>query len=167
MNDLLAMFAFPFIVLLLGNVGTLFTIKSIPTWYKGLKKPYLNPPNWIFGPVWTLLYIIIGVSGYLIWKEDQDFFGKNSYALAIYGIQLLLNYLWTPLFFGLHKLFISFVEILLLDFVIYINIKEFYAINKTAAYLLIPYFAWVSFASFLNFRLWRLNSGEARQSKKD
>jgi benzodiazapine receptor len=159
MNDTVAMISFPLISLILGNIGAIFTMKQIPTWYKNLKKPSLNPPNWIFGPVWTILYILIGISGYLIWKDDKDpFNGKNSTAWTIYAIQLILNYLWTPLFFGAHMLFLSLIEIVLMDISIIFNIFAFYQINHIAAYLLVPYLIWVSFATYLTFGIWRLNS---------
>lgn len=166
MKDTIAMIAFPLTSLILGSLGSLFSAGSIPTWYKTLKKPSLNPPNWIFGPMWTILYLLIGFSGYLIWKEDNDVInGKYSTAWAIYAIHLLLNYLWTPLFFGMHKLFLSLCDILLLDVSIIVNIWAFYQINPTAAYLMIPYFLWVIFASYLNYSIWSLNSTPADKKK--
>lgn len=141
---------------LAGLIGSIFTFSAIPTWYVFLNKPSFSPPNWIFGPVWTLLYTLMGIAAYIIWKRGA----KNKTvrgALALFGFHLILNSLWSIIFFGAHALFPAFVEILILWSTIIILILKFYRIEKTAAYLLLPYLAWVSFASVLNFSVWFLN----------
>ena len=134
-------------------IGGLFTAKSIPTWYATLIKPSFNPPNWLFGPVWTILYLLMGVSLYLIWNSQKDF----KVALIIFGIQLGLNLLWSILFFGLHQPLWAFIEIIFLWIFIVLNIIFFYKISPVAGLIQIPYLLWVSFAALLNFFLWRLN----------
>lgn len=132
-----------------GLLGTFFTISAIPTWYVYLNKPSFNPPNYLFGPVWTILYTLIGISLYRIWIK------KGS--LKLFFIHLLLNAIWTPIFFGLKNLEIAFVVIVLMVVTLLYIIKSFYKIDKLASHLLIPYLAWISFASILNFSIWNLN----------
>ena len=134
-------------------IGGLFTAKSIPTWYATLIKPSFNPPNWLFGPVWTTLYLLMGISLYLVWNSQKDF----KVALIIFGIQLGLNLLWSILFFGLHQPLWAFIEIIFLWIFIVLNIIFFYKISPVAGLIQIPYLLWVSFAALLNFFLWRLN----------
>lgn len=141
------------ICLVSGWLGSLFNIKSIPGWYSKLKKPRFNPPNWVFGPVWTLLYILMGVSFYLALISGK---GTLS-AIIVFSIQLFLNILWSALFFGIKKPFLALAEIILLWFAIVINIVIFYGLSQIASYLLIPYFLWASFATILNFSIWKLN----------
>ena len=126
-------------------IGGLFTASSVSTWYFNLVKPPFNPPNWIFGPVWTILYLLMGISLYLVWVNKYD-----KAALTVFGVQLFLNVLWSVLFFGLQKPLFSFVEIIILWISILITIIYFYRINKISAYLLVPYLLWVSFAAILN-----------------
>lgn len=141
---------------LAGIIGSLFTMSKIPTWYMTLNKPELAPPNWIFGPVWTTLFILIGISLYLVWKQGIN--RKDvKIALCIFGTQLILNILWSIIFFGLENPGSAFVEIVSLWISILLSIIYFYKISKPASYLLIPYIAWVSFASYLNFMIWWLN----------
>ncbi len=136
-----------------GILGTFSTMKEIPTWYAGLVKPFLNPPSWVFGPVWTLLYALMGVSAFLIYKQ-----GKNaSTALQLFGVQLVLNAVWTPIFFGWHRLDIALFVIVLMWAAIFATIRAFSKFSKTAAYLLVPYLFWVTFATYLNMSLWLLN----------
>lgn len=140
-----------------GGIGSLFTMTSVTTWYVGLNKASFNPPGWIFGPVWTALYLMMGIALFLIWREGlqrQDI----RRAVALFGIQLALNLLWSFMFFYLKMPFAAFVEIILLWISILITILAFIRISKWAGILLIPYLLWVSFASILNFYLWRLNS---------
>jgi translocator protein len=155
--SILAMILFPLCVTLPGMINGILTANNIKTWYEKLNHPKIRPPNWVFGPVWTILYIMIGVSGYLIWSLDEGFSGKYSFAWTIYFIQLLLNHIWTPLFFGIHALFLALIDIVLMLIAIYINIFAFYAIYPLAGLLLIPYACWVSFATYLNFSYWYLN----------
>jgi len=124
-------------------------------WYASLSKPSWNPPNWIFGPVWTALYTMMAVAAWLVWQRGG--WASQRRALAIFLVQLLLNAAWTPLFFGLHWMGVAFVEIVMLWFAILATILSFRAVSRAAAWLLVPYLAWVSFASCLNFELWRLN----------
>lgn len=141
---------------LAGIIGSLFTMSKIPTWYMTISKPELAPPNWIFGPVWTTLFILMGIALYLVWKQGT--IRKDvKIALYIFGTQLILNVLWSIIFFGLENPGSAFVEIISLWISILLSIIYFYKINKTAGYLLIPYIAWVSFASYLNFMIWWLN----------
>lgn len=133
-----------------GWLGTIFTIPSIPTWYALLNKPSFAPPNWLFGPVWTILYTLIGISLYLIWVNKKG-------SLKLFFFHLFLNAIWSPIFFGMKNLGLAFVVILLMDITLVIIIKKFYKINKVAALILIPYLLWISFASLLNFSIWRLN----------
>lgn len=135
-----------------GILGAVFTAKSIPNWYSKLKKPSFNPPNWLFGPVWTLLYTLMGISGYLLWQNSH-----SSTAIILFFIQLILNAIWTPLFFGAKQLGWGFVEIILMWIAILLTIIFSWNISLWSAILLIPYLLWVSFASLLNFYLWKLN----------
>ena len=122
-------------------------------WYASLRKPSWNPPSWIFGPVWAALYTMMAVAAWLVWRR-----GGPRRALALYGVQLALNAAWTPIFFGLKMPGPAFVEILLLLAAIVITARAFARTSLAAALLLAPYIAWVAFAAFLNFTLWRLNS---------
>lgn len=133
-----------------GLIGSIFTINSVKTWYPTLTKPFFNPPNWIFGPVWTTLYFLMGVSLYLVWK-------KKKTELKWFWIQLILNSLWSVTFFGLKNLIAAFIIIISLWISIFLTIDAFTKINKTSAYLLYPYLAWVSFALILNLSIVILN----------
>lgn len=141
---------------LVGIISAPFTIVSIPTWYRTLNKPFFSPPNWVFGPVWTILYVLMGVSLYLVWKKGVKN-EKTRTALLYFFIQLALNFLWTFIFFGFHSPLAAFVTIVILWIMILVSIRKFYPLSKTAAYLLIPYILWVSFASVLNFSIVVLN----------
>lgn len=139
-----------------GGVGSLFTFSAIPTWYAGLTKPAFSPPNWIFGPVWTLLYILMAISAYLVWRRAQ--FGKKSLPFwHVYWTQLALNALWSILFFGFKFTGLAFLEIIAMWYFIFRCIQTGQKIDKWSAYLLYPYLAWVSFASLLNLAIWFLN----------
>jgi translocator protein len=138
-----------------GVIGSLFTVKSIPTWYAALNKPSFNPPGWIFGPVWIFLYILMGISFYLIWiKSDVSNFGL---LLSLFVFQLVLNSFWSIIFFGLKSPGFAFAEIIFLWIAILFCVILFFPVSKTASVLLIPYLLWVSFASVLNFAIWKLN----------
>jgi len=141
---------------LAGVIGSVFTISSIPTWYTTLQKPSFSPPNWIFGPAWTTLYFLMGVAAFLVWRHG---FEKKEVrrALTIFGGQLVLNALWSIIFFGLHNPFWAFIEIIVLWLAILWTIFAFYKISRPAAYLLLPYILWVSFAAYLNYSIWILN----------
>ena len=142
------------ISLSLGLASGFSTISSINNWYQFIEKPSFNPPNWIFGPVWTVLYIAMGVSFALVWNAGH---AAKKRALTVFGIQFILNLLWSFLFFNQHWLGLAFAEILIMWSLIILTIKLIYPIHKAAAYLLIPYLLWVSFASILNGAIWYLN----------
>ena len=139
-----------------GIAGSLFTFSSVNNWYTTLATPALNPPGWVFGPVWTLLYALMGIAVFLIWQKRTKRTSHNR-ALAVFAAQLVLNGIWTPIFFGAHNLGLAFIDIVLLLLAIVWPIVEFYKISRPAAYLLLPYAAWVSFATYLNLALWLLN----------
>jgi benzodiazapine receptor len=132
------------------------------SWYKGLDKPSWRPPDWLFAPVWAFLYATIAVAGWLVWRE-AGMVGAAP-ALAIYAVQLALNASWSPLFFGLHRPDLAFFEIIVLWLSIAATIVLFYPIQAGAALLLLPCLAWVSFASALNFAIWRRNPPTAKES---
>jgi len=136
---------------LAGFIGSLFTTPSIPTWYATLQKPIITPPNWIFAPVWTFLFLLMGISLYLILEK------KIKRALTYFSKQLILNILWSVIFFGLHKLLLAFIEIIILWIFIFLTIMSSYKKSKPAAFLLIPYLLWVSFASVLNLFFYIIN----------
>ncbi len=125
-------------------------------WYAGLAKPSWNPPNWIFGPVWTALYLMMAVSAWKVWRKGG--FEAQRRPLGIFLTQLVLNVAWSPIFFGLHNPGLAFAEILLLWTAIVATLRAFLRVDRIAGMLLAPYLAWVTFASVLNFALWRLNS---------
>jgi benzodiazapine receptor len=124
-------------------------------WYASLKKPAWNPPGWIFGPVWTTLYTMMAVAAWLVWLQGG--WKQQRRPLVIFLVQLALNALWTPLFFGLHWTGLAFAEIVLLWLAIAATLRAFWPVSRVAAWLLAPYLAWVGFAAVLNFTLWRLN----------
>lgn len=141
---------------IIGIIGSLFTIPAISGWYAYLAKPELAPPNWIFGPVWTLLFMLMGIAMYLIWKkglERRDI----KIALGVFACQLLLNLLWSIIFFGLRSPGGAFIEIIFLLLAILTTIIVFAKISKPAAWLLAPYILWVIFAAYLNYAIYSLN----------
>jgi translocator protein len=141
---------------LVGILSTPFTIAAIPSWYVFLEKPFFSPPNWLFGPVWTLLYFLMGVSIYLIWKQGLQK-AKVKQAVILFVIQLALNFAWSFLFFGLRSPVLGLIDILVLLVFIVATMKNFYHLSKTAFYLLVPYLLWVSFATLLNASIATLN----------
>lgn len=138
----------------LGGLGALVTISSVGSWYQTIQKPSFNPPSWVFGPTWTLLYIMMGLALYLIWKSNHPF--KNK-ALWVFAVQLSLNAIWSPAFFGLESPLLGLIVIVPLWIMILVCIRAFFPINKMASYLLVPYLLWVSFATILNASIWYLN----------
>lgn len=139
-----------------GGLAGFATAGAIPTWYAGLQKPSWNPPNWLFGPAWTLLYLLMGVASWLVWRQARK--GKAvGPALTLYGIQLALNLGWSLIFFGARRPFWALVEIVPLWCFIAATMVKFFKVSKTAGALLIPYQLWVSFATVLNVAVWRLN----------
>ena len=140
-----------------GLVGTIFTLPSIPTWYASLEKPALTPPSWVFGPVWTGLFLLMGIAAFLIWKNSTQNKGVKI-ALGIFMLQLVLNTLWSFLFFGLQDPWLALIEIACLWAAILVTLVLFYKIKPAAGLLLIPYLLWVSFATYLNYSIWILNA---------
>ncbi|MFW6194445.1 MAG: TspO/MBR family protein [Halobacteriota archaeon] len=144
------------ICLAAGFIGSIFTTPAIPVWYATLQKPFFTPPNWVFGPAWTTLYILMGIALFLVWNKGiQD--RKVQVAMGVFGVQLVLNSLWSILFFGMQNPFYAFIEVIILWFAILATIILFYGIDKRASFLLVPYILWVSFASVLNYYVWILN----------
>jgi len=139
-----------------GIIGSLFTISAIPNWYAGLVKPALNPPSWLFGPAWTILYALMGIAAFLVWKAGWER-KEVRMALKVFGSQLFLNAIWSIIFFGLHNPGWALVDIILLWLAIVWTMLVFYKISKPAVYLLLPYILWVSFALYLNYSIWMLN----------
>ena len=140
---------------LVGILGSGLTAGAIPDWYSTLVKPWFSPPNWLFAPVWTLLFAMMGIAFGLIW-DTQTKVDKDKAYSAFY-IQLILNFLWSIIFFGVKQPFLAFLEILMLGLFISICIQEFLKINRTAGLLLVPYLGWVSFATILNLAIVILN----------
>lgn len=145
-----------FVCQMAGVVGSVFTRPSISSWYATLRKPAFTPPNWLFAPVWTILFLLMGISAYLIWREGLAN-RQVRIALSIFGIQLVLNMLWSFLFFKLRSPSCAFMEIIILWSAILLTILFFFRISKIASFLLLPYVFWVSFAAILNFYIFRLN----------
>ena len=141
--------------LCIGFAGGIATMSNIYGWYENLQKPSFNPPNYIFGPVWTVLYILMGISFYMI-LQSQKSKGRN-FAIGIFAIQLFLNFWWSYLFFSFHWLGASFIEILILWICVLLMIISFYRLNKTASLIQLPYLLWISFASVLNGTIWMIN----------
>lgn len=136
-------------------LGGLATAPAVTGWYADIAKPSFNPPSWVFGPAWTLLYALMSWSAFLVWRRC----GLRSRPLALFGLQLLLNGLWSPVFFGLARPGAALVVIVLLWLAIAACLVVFWRVSRLAGGLLIPYLAWVSFATVLNAAIWRLNPG--------
>ena len=143
--------------LVVGYFSGIVTRNSIETWYPTLVKPSFNPPNWLFPPVWTTLYILMGIAAGLVWNRIE--FEKEAVkrALLFFAIQLGLNALWSYLFFGFHNILLALVELVLLWLILYETYLSFKKINKIAGYLLLPYLAWLTFAGVLIASIWQLN----------
>ncbi|MEL7663770.1 MAG: TspO/MBR family protein [Methanosarcina mazei] len=142
---------------LAGIIGSVFTSSSLDTWYILLEKPSYNPPAWVFFPVWTTLYTLMGISLYLVWEKGLQYKEVKT-GVFLFGLQLVLNTLWSLLFFGLKSPYYAFLEILVLWIAILLTIIQFWKISKSASLLLVPYILWVSFAALLNYQIWVLNS---------
>jgi benzodiazapine receptor len=141
----------------IGAIAGLLTQEGVDTWYKTVEKPSFNPPNEIFAPVWTTLYVLMGIAAGLVWHEIDRQTETVRKALTFFAIQLGLNALWSFLFFGLHNPFIALLEMILLWLMIYETFIQFNKVNKIAGYLIIPYLLWVTFAMALNASIWWLN----------
>lgn len=139
-----------------GIIGSFFTAPAIPGWYQGLNKPEFAPPNWVFAPVWTALFLLMGIAAWLVWKKGFDR-QDVKVALGVFLGQLVLNLLWSIIFFGSRNPGFAFAEIVLLWLTILLTVVSFWKISKLAAWLLLPYLLWVTFAAVLNFAIWRIN----------
>ena len=139
----------------LGGAGGYFTVNEIKSWFVTLNKPSFNPPNYLFGPIWSLLYFLMGISLYLIWQQPRS--TQRKQAITIFLIQFALNVSWSFIFFKQHQILWALVDIIALWLFILITILSFAKLNKTAALLLVPYISWVSFATLLNAAIWLLN----------
>lgn len=139
-----------------GIISSIFTADSVSGWYTYLHKPSFNPPNWVFAPVWTILYIMMGVSFFFIWRSHAKL-EKRYTGYTYYWLQLILNFLWSFLFFHQKNIGLALLDIFLLFIMVSGTIMSFRKVSKTAAWLLAPYLLWVVFAMALNFSIWRLN----------
>lgn len=139
-----------------GGLSGFFTVTGVESWYQYINKPSWNPPNGVFGPVWTTLYIMMGIALFLVWKADASRDLKKI-AIGLFGAQLLLNFFWSFIFFKLEQPGWAFAEILVMWLFILMTIFAFAQVSKPAAWLLVPYISWVSFAAILNYTIWRMN----------
>ncbi|MCK9150717.1 tryptophan-rich sensory protein [Methanobacterium alcaliphilum] len=155
-QDLPKLVASFFAVFLAAFIGNYFTFPEITTWYVSLVKPVWTPPNWVFGPVWTTLYILMAVALFLVWRQGLER-KEVKYAILIFAVQLILNMAWSIVFFGMHNILGGFAVILILWVAILANIFAFYIVSKPAGLLLVPYIIWVSIASYLNYSVYLLN----------
>lgn len=144
---------------LAGAIGSVFTTSSIDTWYANLVRSPLAPPNWVFGPVWTTLYLLMGIALFLVWKKGSEvgYDATTKKALKIFFVQLVLNSAWSIVFFGMHNIGGALIVILVLWLSIIATMWQFRKVSKATLWLLLPYLLWVSFASFLNYSIWTLN----------
>jgi tryptophan-rich sensory protein len=144
---------FLILTLFVGAMGSLFTTPSIPIWYAGLNHPAIAPPNWVFAPVWTTLYVLMAIAAWRVWKIT----GLKSKEMLAFGVQLMLNLFWSAIFFTLHRIGAALVEILILDAAILVTLILFRRRDNLAAALLLPYLAWTGFATVLTHAFWQLN----------
>lgn len=156
MNNTIRLIISLAIPLAIGGISGFFTVSGVEGWYQTINKPSWNPPNSIFGPVWTTLYILMGIALFLVWKADTSIELKKI-AVALFAVQLVLNFFWSFIFFQLHQPGWALVEIIAMWVFILLTIFAFAQVNKTAAWLLVPYISWVSFATILNYTIWKLN----------
>ena len=144
------------IPLAIGSSSAFFTVTGLDSWYQTIQKPSWNPPNWIFGPVWTTLYIMMGVALFLVWKQ-QDQNAAQRTAILLFAAQLILNFFWSLIFFKWQQPGWAFAELAVMWVLIILTIFQFSKLSNTAAWLLVPYISWVSFAGILNYTIWKLN----------
>ncbi|MGI9463996.1 MAG: TspO/MBR family protein [Aestuariivirgaceae bacterium] len=157
-HDVAGLLVFIVICLAVSGLGGAVTAQSVGTWYPTLIKPSFNPPNWIFGPVWAMLYLLMAIAGWRVWRASA---GKPArWALAFFAGQLVLNLAWSFVFFGLRRIDLAFGEIALLLVVIIVTSVLFWRIDRWAGMLFVPYVLWVGFAAVLNGSLWYLNAGQ-------
>ncbi len=139
-----------------GATSGFFTATGVDSWYQTINKPSWNPPGWIFGPVWTTLYVMMGIALFLVWKSNTNEALKKT-AITLFAVQMVLNFFWSFIFFKQEQPGWALVEIIVLWVAILLTIFAFAKVNKTAAWLLVPYISWVSFATILNYTIWKLN----------
>jgi translocator protein len=154
-NPWLVLMLFVAICLAVSGLGAIFTADSVRNWYPSLDKPKWNPPSWIFGPVWTVLYLMMAVAAWLVWRKGE--LSDIKIPLGLFAFQLILNAAWSPLFFGLKNPLAGLLDIIPLWLAILATMASFWRISSTAGVLLIPYWLWVGFATALNFTLWKMN----------
>ena len=154
-EDLLGLGAFVALCLVISAIGGWITAGSVGTWYQTLQKPVFNPPNWIFGPVWTALYILMGIAAWRVWRTTVRDTARAP--LAVFALQLAVNLGWSVTFFGFRNLGLAVAVILILDLLVLATALMFRRIDRLAAMLLWPYLAWIAFATMLNITIWRLN----------
>lgn len=157
MNNIVKFIISLAIPLLVGFGGSYFTTPEITGWFQTINKPSWNPPNAVFAPVWTTLYVLMGIALFLVWKSTANPASKRM-AIIFFFIQLALNFCWSLIFFNRHDIGMAMIEIALLWLSILVTIFAFAKVNKLAAWLLVPYISWVSFAAILNYTIWQLNS---------
>jgi tryptophan-rich sensory protein len=153
--DLITLVLFVALCLGVGALGAAVTDSSVRTWYAGLAKPSFNPPNEVFGPVWTALYIMMGIAAWRVWRAaDRD---TTRGPLTLFALQLALNLGWSVVFFGLEKIGAAVATIIVLDVAVMVTTLAFRSVDRLAGLLMLPYLAWVAFATVLNIAIWRLN----------
>lgn len=152
-NQWLVLAGFILVPLAVGMIGGLATAPSIESWYRTIAKPDWTPPDWVFGPVWTILYIMMGVAAWLVWKTRD----RVAPAMALFGVQLALNLAWSLLFFGARSPGLALIEVVFLWTSVLLTMLAFFGRQSTAGWLFVPYLAWVSFAAMLNFAIWSMN----------
>jgi len=154
-NDVAGLVGFLLLGLAVSTLGGLATSTSVGTWYRALEKPPFNPPDWVFAPVWTTLYVLMAVAAWRIWRLPTS--KRRSQALLAYCVQLALNFLWSMLFFGLQAIGMALAEVVFLLSAIIVTLVLFWQLDRVAGMLLLPYPVWVAFATVLNVSLWVLN----------
>lgn len=154
-SDVLSLVLFLAACLAVSGIGGAITATSVGTWYQGLEKASFNPPDWVFAPVWTALYVMMAVAGWRVWRRAQ--FEARRKALTLFVVQLGLNLIWSLLFFGLQRIDLALMEIVILLFAIIANTAVFWRLDRAAGALFVPYVLWVAYATALNASLWLLN----------
>jgi len=155
-RDILKLVVSIVVCLAAGAIGSVFTRSAIPTWYATLEKPFFTPPNWLFAPAWTLLYILMGIAAFLVWRKGLENRQVRT-ALIVFLVQLILNALWSVVFFGLESPLYGLIVISILWIAILVTIIKFFRISRVASVLMWPYLLWVTFAAVLNSSIWLLN----------
>jgi tryptophan-rich sensory protein len=154
-RDLIGLFAFIILCLAVSGIGGAITETSVNTWYQALEKPLFNPPDWVFAPVWTALYIVMGIAAWRVWRLRS--FEATGKALSVFAVQLCLNLAWSFLFFGLQRIDLALVEIVILLVAIIVTSIMFWRVDRLAGLLFVPYGAWVTYATILNASIWLIN----------